>query len=247
MDSTPSKQNTSGSNNRSNQQKEQNKEQSSDGDAEKPKRPNLDTMQAETDARHQTFRAIMATYIKAQADSGHTLASKIPDERCSQHPQQTTSDQQYFTRLEQQVANRIAVHLHLHLTQQQFRPTTEQRKRRRQEAQQTSTNKQAHQQSRMRSARSTNKSSSERNRNRHHNQRASTSDHQRPNMQQRRQQQIIARLPRRARASLMLADSAANLASTFRSRHLPTGRVDRYFYGWMQQLYAYIKHHQHSW
>lgn len=62
---------------------------------------------------------------------------------------------------------------------------------------------------------------------------------QQPNMQQRRRQQIIARMPRRARASMMLAESSANLASTFRAKHLPIGRVDRYFYGWMQQLWAY--------
>ena len=58
-------------------------------------------------------------------------------------------------------------------------------------------------------------------------------------MQQQRHQQMLARLPRRVRASILLADSAANLASTFNAKYLPMHRVDRYFYGWTQQLLAY--------
>ena len=102
-----------------------------------------------------------------------------------------------------------------------------------------STNKQARQQSEKRMASSTSEAPSERKQSTRHNQRTATIDQQRQNMWRRRRQQMLAHLPPRVIASIMLAESAANLASTFNSKFLPTREIDRYFSGWTTQLIAY--------
>ena len=69
------------------------------------------------------------------------MAGETASTNEDQHLPQTDSGQRHFISMSQQVANRIAVHLHL--TQQQIQPTTGHRKSRRQQVRQVSTIKQA--------------------------------------------------------------------------------------------------------